>query len=113
MTLTSIVRLGFCITLLSLALPARGQELVKAAPETNVSERVRVLESELERQNAKLDQLQKTLLQQQATIQALLDKLSVRSTATETEQVSKGGLPPLATASDPAVAVTPESQTPT
>ena len=113
MTLTSIVRLGFCITLLSLALPARGQELVKAAPETNVSERVRVLESELERQNAKLDQLQKTLLQQQATIQALLDKLSVPSTATETEQVSKGGLPPLATASDPAVAVTPESQTPT
>ena len=41
------------------------------SPETNVSERVRLLESELERQNAKLDQLQKTLSEQQATIQAL------------------------------------------
>src|SRR6185503_5005277 len=37
---------------------------------------VRQLESELERQNLKLDQLQKTLMEQQATIQALLDKLS-------------------------------------
>jgi hypothetical protein len=87
--------------------PARAQELVKSAPETNVSERVRLLESELERQNTKLDQLQKTLLEQQATIQVLLDKLS---TATETEQVRKGGLPPLI---EKTAAVTPEPQTPT
>ena len=33
-------------------------------PDPNVAERVRVLESELERQNSKLDQLQKTLLEQ-------------------------------------------------
>ena len=32
----------------------------------------------MERQNSKLDQLQKTLLEQQQTIQALLDKLSVQ-----------------------------------
>src|SRR6185369_9521477 len=77
--------LGFCFALLSFCFQqAHGQQLVKSAPgttaesstETNVSERVRLLEGELERQNTKLDQLQKTLLEQQATIQALLDKLS-------------------------------------
>src|SRR6185369_3155833 len=36
--------------------------------------------SELERQNTKLDQLQKTLSEQQATIQALLDKLNAQPT---------------------------------
>jgi len=64
-------------------IPARAQQMIKPAadsPETNVSERVRVLESELERQNTKLDQLQKTLLEQQATIQALLDKLNAQPT---------------------------------
>ena len=129
------LRLGFCLALLLFGwLPAFAQELIKSAPETNVSERVRLLESELERQNAKLDQLQKTLQEQQATIQALLDKLSahpvsatanatdleqVRKGATELEQVSKGateleqvrkgGLPPLTGNSE----VTPEPQTPT
>src|SRR5689334_3178971 len=49
------------------------------AQETNVSERVRVLETELERQNAKLDQLQKTIEEQQAAIKTLVDKLSVKS----------------------------------
>ena len=122
------LRLGFCIALLSFGfLPAHAQELVKAAPtatETNVGERVRLLESELERQNTKLDQLQKTLLEQQATIQALLDKLSAQPTVTATateaeqagrsaeppgeEQVRKRVLPPLAASS-----VTPEQQTPT
>jgi hypothetical protein len=47
--------------------------------ETNVSERVRVLEAELERQNAKLDQLQKTIEEQQAALQALLARLSPKS----------------------------------
>ena len=62
-------------------MPARAQQMIKPAadsPETNVSERVRLLESELERQNTKLDQLQKTLSEQQATIQALLDKLNAQ-----------------------------------
>ena len=109
------LRLGLWLTLLSFGLlPAYAQELVKSAsPETNVSERVRLLESELERQNTKLDQLQKTLLEQQATIQALLDKLSVQPSttvaATGVEQVRKEGLPPLSGVEQ----VTPEQQTPT
>src|SRR5262244_1049477 len=115
------LRLGSCLALLSFfLLPAHAQELVKSAPrtgtesssETNVSERVRLLESELERQNTKLDQLQKTLLEQQATIQALLDKLSA---PTGVEQVRKGGLPPPTGTAEATstVAVTPEQQTPT
>jgi len=50
--------------------------------ETNVSERVRVLEAELDRQNTKLDELQKTIAAQQSAIQALLEKLSVKSPST-------------------------------
>ena len=79
------LRFSLCLGLLSFALITAGaQELDKSSPknpvesgaEPNVSERVRLLESELERQNGKLDQLQKTLLEQQQTIQALLEKLS-------------------------------------
>src|SRR6185295_3380965 len=76
----TVLRLSFFIVLLSLGITsARAQEFVRTpaeSPEPNVSERVRQLESELERQNTKLDQLQKTLMEQQATIQALLEKLS-------------------------------------
>ena len=121
------LRLSFCFALLSFScLPAHAQELATSAPrpaaaesstETNVSERVRLLESELERQNTKLDQLQKTLLEQQATIHTLLEKLSAQHTttaaATEVESVRKGGLPPLAANSEATVPVTPEQQTPT
>ncbi|HEU4714620.1 MAG TPA: putative porin [Pyrinomonadaceae bacterium] len=59
----------------------RAQEQLKPAEPTDaaVTERIRHLESELERQNSKLDQLQKTIADQQAAIQALLDKLSVPS----------------------------------
>ncbi|HEX3253968.1 MAG TPA: putative porin [Pyrinomonadaceae bacterium] len=126
--MTRAFSFAFCLALLSFFLPQAGaQELVKSAsrpagessPETNVGERVRLLETELERQNMKLDELQKTLLEQQATIKALLDKLSPTAPPTEVEQVRKdgspeieqvrkGGLPPL-----PEVAVTPEQQTPT
>jgi len=68
---------------------AQAQELAKNTAakvpdepaETNVNERVRLLETELERQNAKLDQLQKTIADQQSAIQALLEKLSVKSVA--------------------------------
>ena len=59
-------------------LPAHAQEMIK--PEIPVAERVRLLESELERQNTKLDQLQKTLEEQQLTIKALLEKLSGQTT---------------------------------
>ena len=72
------LRFGLCLAFLSFCLiNARAQELDKAPSEPNVAERVRLLESELERQNSKLDELQKTLLEQQHTIQALLEKLSV------------------------------------
>ena len=64
----------------------RGQETVNNAPaprttapsteESHVLERVRQLEAELEKQNNKLDQLQRTLTQQQLAIEALLEKLN-------------------------------------
>ena len=61
--------------------PTRAQEQLKPADSTDsaVTERIRHLESELERQNSKLDQLQKTIAEQQTAIQALLEKLSVNS----------------------------------
>src|ERR1044071_802552 len=67
--------------------PAQAQQMIRPAvdtPEPNVSERVRLLENELERQHGKLDQLQKALVEQQATIQALLDKLNAQPAATAT-----------------------------
>src|SRR5690349_18884465 len=82
--MTIALRFGLCLALLSFCLiNTRAQELDKSpAPEANVADRVRLLESELERQNSKLDQLQKTLLEQQQTIQALLEKLSGQPVAT-------------------------------
>ena len=86
-----VLRFSLYLALLSLAfITAGAQELDKSSPrntvesggDPNVSERVRLLESELERQNNKLDQLQKTLLEQQQTIQALLEKLSGQPVAT-------------------------------
>src|SRR5689334_8166320 len=83
------LRLSLCLVLLLFRFTAaRAQEMVKLIPkpvdqpaETNVSERVRTLEAELERQNAKLDQLEKTIAEQQSAIKALLDKLSVTSSS--------------------------------
>src|ERR1051325_10966231 len=108
--MTRALSFAFCLALLSFSFPrVDAQQLVKSVPasETNVADRVRLLESELERQNTKLDELQKTLLEQQATIKALLDKLSIQPTVTATgakatglEQVSKDGLPPLTGDSD-------------
>ena len=72
-------RLFVLLAILSFSvLPAHAQEMIK--PEIPVAERVRLLESELERQNTKLDQLQKTLEEQQLTIKALLEKLSGQTT---------------------------------
>src|SRR5829696_1074805 len=83
MTLSISSRILFIISLVLVTLaPAGAQEMVSSAkppadpPEINVADRVRLLESELEHQNSKLDQLQKTLLEQQQTIQALIEKLS-------------------------------------
>jgi len=87
--------------------PAQAQQMFKPAvdtPEANVSERVRLLENELERQHGKLDQLQKALVEQQATIQALLDKLNAQPAATATVATVKESEAPAAAA---------EPQTPT
>jgi len=107
------LRISLWLALVSLSVaPALAQEMVKSAAkpatdsaETNVTERVRLLESELERQNTKLDQLQKTMLEQQATIQALLEKLSVQTTPTaaaakEAETAASVTSPAETTASD-------------
>lgn len=66
-----------------LCCPVLAQEQIKTTDSTDpsVGERIRVLESELERQNSKLDQLQKTIAEQQLAIQALLDKLSPKEVA--------------------------------
>jgi len=70
-----------------------GQELAKSilkppvdSSEPTVNERVRVLETELEKQNAKLDQLQKTIADQQIAIQELLDRLSVAKVTPEASE---------------------------
>jgi hypothetical protein len=54
--------------------PALAQEQIKPTESSDpaVTERIRLLESELERQSTKLDQLQKTIADQQQAIQALL-----------------------------------------
>ena len=97
------------VFLLFAFMPAGAQEMVKSAtpapadsPET-VSERVRLLESELERQNTKLDQLQKSLMEQQATIQALLDKLSAQPNTT-VATVKEPEAPATATPAEPQTA---------
>lgn len=80
---------GFCCS----ATPA--QQLARnsakqsdGSTEPSVNERVRLLESELDRQNAKLDQLQKTINDQQVAIQALLEKLSANNSAATTVKPS-------------------------
>src|SRR4030095_11576370 len=70
--------------------------------------------SELEKQNAKLDQLQKTIAEQQAALQALLEKLSVN----KTENVPAGNQVAASPASIPgtassAPAAQAQPQTPT
>ena len=82
------------------------QEMIK--PEIPVAERVRLLESELERQNTKLDQLQKTLEEQQLTIKALLEKLSNQTTP---EVIAAAKEPAAVTA--PSATATAEPQKPT
>ena len=85
------LRVTFCLVASLLSVSAiRGQELAKNTAKTpvessepTVNERVRVLESELEKQSAKLDQLQKTIADQQTAIQALLERLSVVKSSPE------------------------------
>ena len=109
--MTIALRFGLCLALLSFCLiNARAQELDKSpGPETNVAERVRVLESELERQNSKLDPLKQTLLEQQQTIQALLEKLSVSTQPVATVS-AKEAETPVAITAEPQQAPTVEQR---
>lgn len=110
----TVLRLTLFIVLLSFGIiQARAQELVRPPAESsepNVAERVRQLEGELERQNLKLDQLQKALMEQQTTIQTLLDKLSAQ--VTPAEPSAKATETP-ATVTAHSEVVTAEPQTPT
>ena len=101
MTLSIVPRLILGLALFSTVLHA--QELVKpsATTETSIPERMRLLESELERQNSKLDLLQKTIEQQQQTIQTLLEKLSAPQSSP----------PVVAAAKEPAPAAQPQTPT--
>ena len=95
LSLSNRLMLLFAILLLGF-ISAPAQELIKTSAksnsdgaETSVAERVRSLESELERQNSKLDQLQKTLEEQQLTIKTLLEKLSGAQPAVVAAQEEK------------------------
>ena len=80
MRLSISSRLFLLLAVLSFSvMPAQAQAQEMIKPEINVAERMRLLETELERQNSKLDQLQKTLEEQQLTIKALLEKLSAQT----------------------------------
>src|SRR5260370_815417 len=78
------MQFGLCFVIICLGvITAQAQEVVKisgevtrSATETTVVDRVRLLEGELERQNTRLEQLQKTIDEQQLAIQTLLAKLS-------------------------------------
>jgi len=82
------LQFGLCLALICLGVATvQAQELVKisgettrGATETTVVDRVRLLEGELERQNTRLEQLQKTIDEQQLAIQTLLAKLSPGNT---------------------------------
>ncbi|HEY6806596.1 MAG TPA: putative porin [Pyrinomonadaceae bacterium] len=112
------VRLVLCFLIATLSCAEiAAQELIKdstksATTEPTVSERVRLLESELERQNAKLDQLQKTIADQQLAIKSLLDKLATDkpAAASETATVLTSGPPASATTESPAQAATVEQR---
>ena len=109
-------RLMLLLALISLCfISTQAQELINPSlkpssdsAETNVSERVRHLESELERQNSKLDQLQKTLEEQQLTIKALLEKLSAAHPAAPAVVAKEAETAKPATAS--AASIEPEPQ---
>lgn len=120
-----VIRFSLAIFLSTLFLTrAVGQESVQQTSaqteqpsEVSMSERVKQLESEVERQNSKLDQLQKTIAEQQLVLKALLEKLSDSKTsivlASTTAQTSASNIPGATTTNVPATSTTSTQQTPT
>jgi hypothetical protein len=110
------LQFGFILALICLGVTSNAQEMVKtSAPttantsETAVAERVRLLEGELERQNNKLEQLQKTISDQQQAIQTLIEKLSGEKPAAV---VAKDGSVTAATTAPEVSKATTDPQTP-
>jgi hypothetical protein len=117
--ITRAIRLTFSVVLLSFgAIVVQAQEASAPTPpgdsrESAMAERVRLLEGELERQNAKLDQLQKSLVEQSAAIQELLEKLSLnKSQPTKLTETTLATTTATSTEATPTETTT-QSQTPT
>ena len=113
-----LLTINICV-LISIKANCYAQELAKAGPEqptvskeVSVSERVRLLENELERQNAKLDELQKTIMDQQLAIKALLERLSPAEAA-KTDAAAINPIPVKSPAEAEIVAAQTQPQTPT
>ena len=81
---------------------------ISSTDESFVVERVRQLEAELEKQNNKLDQLQKTINQQQLALQALLERLNPE----KTEAVAASTSPAQPAADSNSSETTAQAQTP-
>jgi uncharacterized coiled-coil protein SlyX len=98
-TLLSMI-FWLCVVVLSSG-AASAQELMKISAtntresDSTVADRVRLLEEELAKQSNKLDQLQKTISDQQQAIQALLEKLGAAETRPPALKIS--GVPSGAT----------------
>jgi hypothetical protein len=98
---TTLIRNAFrlsCVALFSLPIIsyAQGPQATANTPaaetrDASMAERVRLLETELERQNTKLDQLQKTISEQHTAIQELLNKLT--PTVTQQPRVAVATVP--------------------
>lgn len=117
---SSIVRNLFLFVVVAVCMltTIHAQELAKnssnpppTTTEPTVNERVRLLESELEKQNTKLDQLQKTIAEQQQAIQTLLSRFSGAAPVTTTST----SMPPAVTSNEAptsAIAATSEPAPP-
>ena len=108
------IRLGLWLIIAGfVSTSVRAQELIKdstkPASEPTVNERVRLLESELERQNAKLDQLQKTIAEQQQALQTLLEKLSSAEKAQPLQTPSTNAVASATTTSTAPTTATPNN----
>src|SRR5215217_2220289 len=89
-SIRATLRFGLCFltTILTLnATRSSAQEVLKnvatihsTSAESTVNERVRILEGELEKQGTKIDELQKTIEDQQRAIQSLLARFSDNKT---------------------------------
>jgi len=108
--------LFFCFVLFGAPLTnaqdtANAPKTPSSTDDSFVLERVRQLEVELEKQNSKLDQLQKTITEQQLAIQALLEKLSPGKPADTGLAVASSSIATPVEANAAETSAQPQSQT--